>query len=101
LRSFRKKFGRGWDQEGGEEEEGLEDGKQRRNDEGKGGDGWGEEGENLMDLISGQGQGWNEAVLEEREVGSGTGEGREKKEQKMVTVKQNGVLVKVPSTKKK
>jgi hypothetical protein len=31
----------------------------------------------------------------------GSGEGRGEREQKMVTVKQNGVLVKVPSTKKK
>jgi hypothetical protein len=37
--------------------------------------------------------------VDEREVGSG--EGRGEREQKMVTVKQNGVLVKVPSTKKK
>jgi hypothetical protein len=105
LRRFREKFGRGWDLDGAEEEgegEGVDvkegrGGKERRKD------GWGDEGESLMDLISGntggQGQGGHEAVVEEGEVGSG--EGRGEKEQKMVTVKQNGVLVKVPSTKKK
>jgi hypothetical protein len=98
LRRFREKFGRGWDLDGGEEEgegDGVEKGR-----EGKGGrgEGWGEEGESLMDLISGSGQGGYDEAVDEREVGSG--EGRGEREQKMVTVKQNGVLVKVPSTKK-
>jgi ribosomal protein L31 len=96
LRRFREKFGRGWDLGGGEEGEEVVDGKEER----KGGDGgWGDEGESLMDLISGSGQGGYDEVVDEREVGSG--EGRGEREQKMVTVKQNGVLVKVPSTKKK
>ena len=102
LRRFREKFGRGWDLDGAEEEgegKGV-DGKEGRERKKERGDGWGEEGERLMDLISGNGsgQGGYEGVVEEREMGSR--EGRGEREQKMVTVKQNGVLVKVPSTKK-
>lgn len=75
LKAFRNKFGRGWDAEAVTE------------DEQEGGD----EGESLMDLISGGGA----KVLRE---------GREKMEdsevQEMVTVKKDGVLVKVPVKKK-
>jgi len=68
------RFGRGWDAEATEEEEGKEE---------KG------EEESLMDLISG---GRYEAQEEEKE---GAKEGKQDVE--MVTVRKDGVLVKVPA----
>ena len=51
LRAFRKRFGRGWDVDGAEEAEGEQEGREVQ----KGGEGFDgeDDGESLMDLISG------------------------------------------------
>jgi len=82
LRAFRQKFGRGWDVEGADSEGGISGGEI--------GGGQGEE--SLMDLISGAGNA-NNAPKE--------GEVAAKKDVEYVTVKKDGVLVKVARTGKK
>ena len=74
LRAFRMRFGRGWDAEATSEEEEGKDGK-------------GEEAEeSLMDLISG---GRYVEEVKEKEGGE--------EDVEMVTVRKDGVLVKVPA----
>jgi len=92
LRAFRAKFGRGWDLEGAEDADGVE-----------GVDGYEEgDGGSLMDLISGAsgsgkgGEGAGAMGLGERKKGKGL---LTEKEVKMVTIKQDGVLIKVPMQK--
>ncbi|KAI9055237.1 hypothetical protein LZ554_000201 [Drepanopeziza brunnea f. sp. 'monogermtubi'] len=90
LKAFRKKFGRGWDAEADVEEgEGQSEGEGGFM-AGDGGDGEG----SLMDLISGGsaqvlGNGRAGGVVAESEV-----------MQEMVTVRKDGVLVKVPAKKR-
>lgn len=83
LRAFREKFGRGWDLDSeAVEEQGIE----------------GKEEGSLMDLISGS------RAYESGSDENGKGEWekvvkkREEEEVKMVTVKKDGVLIKVPVT---
>jgi hypothetical protein len=84
LRAFRARFGRGWDLESQGEEEGK-----------KGGMAGGENGEDsLLDLISGGGHTQVAEVEKSKETVNETDE------VEMVTVKIDGVLVKVPKTKK-
>jgi len=99
LRAFRAKFGRGWDLEGADDADGVEgvDGKAEGVESG-----WetreGDEG-SLMDLISGasgNGKGANAMAMGE---GKKAKEPVQPKEVKMVTIKQDGVLVRVPLTK--
>ncbi len=78
LKAFRNKFGRGWDQEGAEESDAVEGGEAGKGHE-----------DSLMDLISGG------SVMGKTERLAG-----EKAEVEMVTVKKDGVLVKVPAKKK-
>jgi hypothetical protein len=77
LRAFRLRFGRGWDAEAVSEE-----GEEEKEGE-----------ESLMDLISGGGSGG-------RYESAGEGkkeEGKKQEEVEMVTVRKDGVLVKVPA----
>jgi hypothetical protein len=78
LRAFRLRFGRGWDAES-KDEEGEGETKEQE--------------ESLMDLISGAGGGQDLRSTDEGiKAGSGTGV-----EVEMVTVRKDGVLVKVPA----
>ncbi len=78
LRAFRLRFGRGWDAES-KDEDGAGEAREQE--------------ESLMDLISGAG---GEKDL--RSTSEGTKEGSETGEEvEMVTVRKDGVLVKVPA----
>jgi hypothetical protein len=89
LRAFRQRFGRGWDQDAQEGEDGAEDGVIA----GKGGD---IGGESLMDLISGAGGvsgGYTEMGKEEKRGKEAGGGG----EVEMVKILKDGKLVSVPA----
>jgi len=77
LRAFRQRFGRGWDAETAAEESE------------EGADGSAED--SLMDLISGASSGTTEAQGKESKTET------EEETVEMVTVKKDGVLVKVPA----
>jgi hypothetical protein len=87
LRAFRDRFGRGWDLDAGGEEE-----VQAKGDKGENRNGI--EEDSLLDLISGSAGVATPVEVEEKAP-------TKKKEQKMVTVKIDGVLTKVPDSRKK
>jgi hypothetical protein len=85
LRAFRNKFGRGWDLDSGAEEDGQ--GKAEKANNG------GIVEDSLLDLISGSADfGSQVQPLEKAPL--------KKKEQKMVTIKVDGVIKKVPEIPK-
>jgi hypothetical protein len=88
LRAFRMRFGRGWDAEADPD-----------SSESSTSDSAGAQEESLMDLISGFG-GEGQGMESERGVGGEAEKGKGGDDVEMVTVRKDGVLVKVPALSK-
>lgn len=110
LRAFRNRFGRGWDVEENEDQKSNKEGRGGKGIDGGKGEGEEVEGQggreeeegSLMDLISGTESEAAKAVRLAREEKKAALDGKagEVEDVKMVTVLQDGKLVKVPVVKK-